>query len=83
MHRVKCEKDGTFIDDSNPGGVVQAVREMLHLMYASHVDLYLHAHRENEHAASLTRALATLTNNISIAAKVALTQADSTMVLTY
>ncbi|KAK3870805.1 hypothetical protein Pcinc_024000 [Petrolisthes cinctipes] len=67
--RLKCEMDGTFIDDSNPGGVVKGVRELLQLMCASHVQLCLQAHQDTTHTTSLTRALATLTNNISAAAK--------------
>ncbi|KAK4329115.1 hypothetical protein Pmani_000526 [Petrolisthes manimaculis] len=67
--RVKCEKDGTFIDDSNPGGVVKGVRELLQHMCASHVQLCLQTHQDTTQTTSLTRALATLTNNISAAAK--------------
>ena len=68
--RVKCESDGTFIDEMNPSGVMESVRELLRQMSAAHVKLYLQAHQENRAALSLTRALNTLTNNITTVAKV-------------
>ena len=56
----------------NPRGVVESVQELLRQMSAAHVKLYLQAHQENEAALSLTRALNTLTNNITLVAKVGL-----------
>ncbi|XP_045104075.1 uncharacterized protein LOC123499723 [Portunus trituberculatus] len=67
--RVKCENDGTFIDEMNPSGVMESVQELLRQMSAAHVKLYLQAHQENRAALSLTRALNTLTNNITTVAK--------------
>uniref|UniRef100_A0A0P4W4N4 Uncharacterized protein n=1 Tax=Scylla olivacea TaxID=85551 RepID=A0A0P4W4N4_SCYOL len=67
--RVKCEGDGTFIDEMNPSGVMESVRELLRQMSAAHVKLYLQAHQENRAALSLTRALNTITNNITTVAK--------------
>lgn len=69
-NRLKCEKDGTFIDDINPGGLIESVRELLAQMSASHVQLYFEAHQADRAAQSLSRALKTLLNNIVAAAEV-------------
>ncbi|XP_063615166.1 uncharacterized protein LOC134788217 [Penaeus indicus] len=67
--RLKCEKDGTFIDDINPGGLIESVRELLAHMSAAHVKLYVEAHQADRAARSLSRALRTLHNNIVAAAE--------------
>lgn len=67
--RLKCEKDGSFIDEMNPGGVIESVRELLGQMSAAHVKLYVEAHQADQAALSLTRALKTLHNNIESVAK--------------
>ncbi|XP_066949257.1 uncharacterized protein [Macrobrachium rosenbergii] len=67
--RLKCEKDGSFIDEMNPGGVIESVSELLGQMSAAHVKLYVEAHHINEAVASITRALNTLMNNIAAVAK--------------
>lgn len=67
---MKCEKDGSFIDEMNPGGVIESVRELLGQMSAAHVKLYVEAHHADQTALSLTRALKTLENNIISVAKV-------------
>lgn len=67
--RVKCESDGTFIDETNPSGVVESVQELLRQMSAAHVRLHLQAHQENQAALSLGRVLATNTNNITTVVK--------------
>ncbi|XP_042225522.1 uncharacterized protein LOC121868727 [Homarus americanus] len=67
--RLKCESDGSFIDEMNPGGVIESVRELLGQMSAAHVKLYVEAHRADQAASSLTRALNTLNKNISAVAK--------------
>lgn len=69
-NRLRCEKDGTFIDDINPGGLIESVRELLAQMSASHVQLYFEAHQADRAAQSLSRALKTLINNIVAAAEV-------------
>lgn len=68
--RVKCESDGTFIDETNPSGVVESVQELLRQMSAAHVRLHLQAHQENKVAQSLGRVLTTHTNNITTVVKV-------------
>ncbi|XP_042868722.1 uncharacterized protein LOC122251062 isoform X2 [Penaeus japonicus] len=67
--RLKCENDGAFIDDMNPGGVIESVRELLGQMSASHVRLYVEAYQADQAAQSLSRALKTLQNNIFASAK--------------
>ncbi|XP_037800072.1 uncharacterized protein LOC119595013 [Penaeus monodon] len=67
--RLKCENDGAFIDEMNPGGVIESVRELLGQMSASHVKLYVEAYQADLAAQSLSRALKTLHNNIFAAAK--------------
>lgn len=67
---MKCESDGTFIDETNPSGVVESVQELLRQMSATHVRLHLQAHQENQAALSLGRVLATNTNNITTVIKV-------------
>lgn len=67
---MKCESDGTFIDETNPTGVVESVQELLRQMSAAHVKLHLQAHQENQVALSLGRVLATNTNNITTVVKV-------------
>lgn len=67
---MKCESDGTFIDETNPSGVVESVQELLRQMSAAHVRLHLQAHQENQAALSLGRVLATNTNNITTVVKV-------------
>lgn len=67
---MKCEKDGTFIDDINPGGLIESVRELLAHMSAAHVKLYVEADQADRAARSLSRALKSLHNNIVAAAEV-------------
>ncbi|XP_063600402.1 uncharacterized protein LOC134776580 isoform X2 [Penaeus indicus] len=67
--RLKCENDGAFIDEMNPGGVIESVRELLGQMSASHVKLYVEAYQADLAAQSLSRALKTLHNNIFAATK--------------
>ncbi|XP_027213177.2 uncharacterized protein [Penaeus vannamei] len=69
MLRLKCEKDGTFIDDINPGGLIESVRELLAHMSAAHVRLYVEAHQAHRAALSLSRALKTLQSDIVAAAE--------------
>ncbi|XP_069182072.1 myosin-11 isoform X2 [Procambarus clarkii] len=67
--RLKCESDGSFVDEMNPGGVIESVRELLGHMSAAHVKLYLEAHIAHQAAQTLTGALNALNNNISAVAK--------------
>ncbi|XP_037782177.1 uncharacterized protein LOC119578679 [Penaeus monodon] len=60
--RLKCEKDGTFIDDINPGGLIESAREL-------YVKLYVEADQADRAARSLSRALKSLHNNIVAAAE--------------
>nr|XP_053644022.1 uncharacterized protein LOC128696691 isoform X3 [Cherax quadricarinatus] len=67
--RLKCESDGSFIDEMNPGGVIESVRELLGQMSAAHVKLYVEAHQADQAALSLTRAISALNNNIASVAR--------------
>jgi len=68
--RLKCETDGAFIDEMNPSGVIESVRDLLAQMSATHVRLYFEAHKANKAADSLDRVLQTLNEDIASVAKV-------------
>ncbi|CAL4171518.1 unnamed protein product, partial [Meganyctiphanes norvegica] len=67
--RLKCETDGTFIDEMNPSGVIESVRDLLAQMSATHVRLYFEAHKANKAANSLDRVLEAVNENIASVAK--------------
>lgn len=67
--RLKCETDGAFIDEMNPSGVIESVRDLLAQMSATHVRLYFEAHKANKAAESLERVLESVNENIAHVAK--------------
>ncbi|XP_076040328.1 uncharacterized protein LOC143024874 isoform X2 [Oratosquilla oratoria] len=53
QHRLKCENDGTFLDNTNPSGVIESMQELLGHMGATHVRLYLQAQKARQTSLSL------------------------------
>ncbi|KAK7049774.1 hypothetical protein SK128_004014 [Halocaridina rubra] len=69
VQEFKCEKDGSFIDEMNPVGVIESVRELLNQMDAANVKLYLETRQVDQATASLSSVLKAVKNNLCAAVK--------------